>query len=779
MKNNLKKNYLKFLLIFALISGTQLEAQKGKQGSVSISSSNVDVNTRTYLTSNVSSGATSITVQNSALSGPNFVGTLSAGDLVLIIQMQGASMNVTNSSSFGAINNYNSSGRYEFRCVSSVPNSSTINFNVPLQYAYSASGHTQVIRVPRYSSLTISSGRSIKPADWNGQVGGVTVIEVSGNMVLNGRIDASATGFRGGDIDNNSQAAGTSVTLWYSNDDHDGGAKGEGIAGSEFNEYNTLNCRYGRGAPANGGGGGNSHNAGGGGGANAGSTSAWNGLGNPDVPNNTYRNSWNLESTNFANNTSSGGGRGGYTYGANDRNASNTAPGSSNWGGNKRENVGGYGGRPLDYSSGRLFMGGGGGAGDGNNGGSAAGGNGGGMVIIIVDGNISGSGFIYANGEQGTNTTMGHNDAPGGGGGGGTIVIANAGSFASTISLEANGGNGGNQLITNNESEGPGGGGSGGYIAITSGSPNRTALGGVNGTSTSAAVTEFPPNGATAGGDGVRNATFSISIVNNNFTANAGSDKNFCQSTNLEAVLSSSTIGTWSVVVGTNYNIANFSDPNTLFVGDSSQNYTLVWTVNNQICETKTDTVNLFSTCMPLPIKLLDFYGSQFENQINLNWLCESAKNFSHFEIQREISENEWENLGTIDFNSNNQQIQNFAFTDYRPKIGENNYRIKMVDLDGTYEYSNVLTVEYIQSEGEVVMYPAPANQELNIISTGLRNANIKIVNSLGIEVNALVEIQDNNANINLDGLNNGIYVLIIEKNNKTIVNRTFIIEKR
>jgi hypothetical protein len=779
MKNNLKKNYLRFLLILALISGTHLEAQKGKQGSVSISTTNVDVNTRTYLTSNISSGATSITVQNSALSGSNFSGTLGAGDLILIIQMQGASMNIANSSSFGAVSNYNSAGRYEFRCVSSVPNANTINFNVPLQYSYSASGHTQVIRVPRYSSLTIGSGKSIKPADWNGQVGGVTVIEVSGNMVLNGKIDASAAGFRGGDIDNNSQSASTKITLWYSNDSYDGGAKGEGIAGSEFSEYNTLSCRYGRGAPANGGGGGNSHNAGGGGGANGGSTTLWNGLGNPDISSNTYKSCWNIESTNFATSTSTGGGRGGYTYGANDRNATNTAPGNTNWGGNNRENVGGYGGRPLDYSSGRLFLGGGGGAGDGNNGGSAAGGNGGGMVIIIVDGNITGSGIIYANGEQGTNTTMSHNDAPGGGGGGGTIVIANAGSISSTISLEANGGNGGNQLITNNESEGPGGGGGGGYIAITSGSPIRSAIGGSNGTSTSTAVTEFPPNGATSGGAGVHNASYTISIVNNNFVANAGADKSFCQSTNLEAVLSPSTIGVWSVVSGTNYSISNYSDPNTIFIGDSSQNYILVWTVNNQICETKTDTVNLSSSCMPLPIQLLDFYGQQFETQINLFWTSASAKDFSHFEIQREINENEWESLGQINYNSNNSQVQKYQLTDFRPLIGDNNYRIKMIDLDGSFIYSNIITVEYIQNESEMLLYPAPASNVLNIISSGLRNSNIKIINSLGMEIQTNIEMNDNNATIHLDEFKNGIYILIIEKNNKTIVNRTFIIEKR
>src|SRR5690606_26350868 len=198
-----------------------------------------------------------------------------------------------------------------------------------------------------------------------GSTGGVLVIEVSGNAVVNGTITANFRGFRGGDRENNSQSASTSITRWYSNNSYDGGAKGESIAGSEFNEYDAGGYRYCRGAIANGGGGGNSHNAGGGGGSNGGVVANWNGLGNPDNSTGTYTAAWNQESGGFSGNSSSGGGRGGYTYGANNRNAGTTPPGNSNWGGNDRANVGGYGGRPLDYSTGRIFMGGGGGAGDG------------------------------------------------------------------------------------------------------------------------------------------------------------------------------------------------------------------------------------------------------------------------------------------------------------------------------------------------------------------------------------------------------------------------------
>jgi hypothetical protein len=119
----MKKLYLLLAVVFFLTA--QLFAQPGINGAGNITGSNVDVNTFTYLTNNAASGATSIRVNNSALTGANFTAALSAGDLILIIQMQGASVNVVNSSSFGAISNYNNVGLYEFKCVASVPNSTT------------------------------------------------------------------------------------------------------------------------------------------------------------------------------------------------------------------------------------------------------------------------------------------------------------------------------------------------------------------------------------------------------------------------------------------------------------------------------------------------------------------------------------------------------------------------------------------------------------------------------------------------------------------------------
>lgn len=777
LRESFKIIYSSFLV---LILSFNAKAQMGVHGTRTVTGTNVELNTRTYLTANATVGATSISVNNSSMTGAGFATGLMAGDLVLIIQMQGATISNANTSAFGSVNSYNNAGRYEFRCVSSVPNATTIMFTVPLTNAYTANGHVQVVRIPRYSSMTINAGNSIRPATWNGTTGGITAIEISGNAIINGTITASGRGFRGGAIDNNSQSASTQTTSWFSNSDADGGEKGEGIAGYGSAEYQAMSARYGRGAPANGGGGGNSHNAGGGGGANGGSIAAWNGLGNPDNSGLSYSLAWNLESLLFSANTSSGGGRGGYTYGANNRNAITTAPGNSNWGGNNRENVGGYGGRPLDYSSGRIFLGGGGGAGDGNNGGSAAGGNGGGLIFIICYGNITGNGTIITNGDQGSNTSGSHNDAPGGGGAGGTIILTASGSISNSLILNAIGGKGGDQLISGNESEGPGGGGGGGYIAISSGSPVRAVNGGANGTSTSSAVTEFTPNGATAGGSGTGNATYAVSNIRVNFSANAGPNMNFCTSASLNASLSSGTRGTWSVITGTGGSFTNSNIPNAIFTGDSSQTYSLLWTVNSILCEVKYDTLVLNPICMPLPVQLISFDGEWVESGVKLKWSSVKHDYFKHYIVEKQLNGGDWIQITTIEPELDNQaSIQNYEWLDQSFISGSVSYRLRMVDLDLSYNHSSSIEFNSTDRIGDINLYPVPACEFLNVDGSILKNANIKILNANGIEVDVEIQYNNNQAKIDLTLLPAGFYQLIVIKNGQTIKGKSFIHELR
>ncbi|MFN6015306.1 MAG: hypothetical protein ACK47F_11500, partial [Flavobacteriales bacterium] len=381
-------------------------SQRGKDGSYTVTSTGVNVNTYTTLTANATAGATSITVANNTLSGGPIWPTtnLAPGDLILIIQMQGASMNIdtvaaadvlyggwggqyTNPLGYlgdccwfqnqatlalwGAVTQYNNAGKFEQVEVLGVSGLNTITLSCGLQNSYTAAGKVQVIRVPRFVNLTLNNATSIEPPAWNGSTGGVTAIEVNGNLSIGtgAKITASAKGFRGGSttvptaqgglIGGSGQhinGNGNGATQIGSENDDEGGRKGESIGGYNT-EYIIMHSPYGRGAPANGGGGGGAQNAGGGGGANVG-TGTYTGKGTPSP---TYAASiWNIELAGFAGTVSPGGGRGGYSYSRVNLDASTQKPNLTAWDGDARKENGGYGGHPLAYDATRLFLGGGG-----------------------------------------------------------------------------------------------------------------------------------------------------------------------------------------------------------------------------------------------------------------------------------------------------------------------------------------------------------------------------------------------------------------------------------
>ncbi|MES2593423.1 MAG: gliding motility-associated C-terminal domain-containing protein [Bacteroidota bacterium] len=527
------QNYL--LIVFIAIFSISY-AQRGKDGNATINTPNRIVNEYTTLTANASAGSVSINVLASGLNTNNrFSGNLAPGDLIMIIQMQGAAIlgipdtatttSNPNDATWGSIVSYNNCGNYELRQVATVPNSTTITIDCGLTNNYTALGKVQIIRVPRYNTLTINTPGILTCDAWNGVTGGVLAVESFENITINngGKISVSGKGFRGAALFTPSSPR--SQTLWYSSTSLTVSAnKGEGIAGYDI-DYITYGGKYCRGAAANAGGGGNVWNSGGGGGANAGSIGSWTGQGNPDISNSGWTSAWNLESPGFASSTSSGGGRGGYSFSGSNEDATVDPPNSLVWGGYARVNVGGLGGRPLDYSTGRIFMGGGGGGGEQDNNQGGAGGAGGGIIYFTSYGTINGAGndSIKAEGNPGGDsyispplTSYSGKDGAGGGGGGGTILLNSLN--ANGLILSTKGGKGGDQLLTRgsfyfgamNEAEGPGGGGGGGYIAITSGTVTQIADGGKNGTTNSDGLTEFPPNGATKGGAGMINQSLPV-----------------------------------------------------------------------------------------------------------------------------------------------------------------------------------------------------------------------------------------------------------------------------
>lgn len=349
------------------------------------------------------------------------------GDRVLIIQMQGATMNTSNTASYGDLTGIGNAGNYEFSQIINVLGNDVTLANC-ISRSYDVAGKVQLVKVPVYDNCTVNGTLTASP--WNGSTGGVLVIEVNATLTLNADIDVTGLGFRGGitsDSDAETEVNDYVVSLANT---QDAAQKGEGI-------YAAVPQR-GKGKQINGGGGGNRIEGGGGGGANAGS-----------------------------------GGKGGngkdyfciFSF-------CSISPASS------EPYASGIGGQNLnaEFTNDKIFLGGGGGGGQAQNSTlnqdvSEPGANGGGIVIIRAQ-NIAGNSFhIRSNGSEVplANVFGGPGgDGQGGGGAGGSILLE-VDNFSSATNVEARGSDGGDILSgdTAGRFRAPGGGGGGGLVWIS------------------------------------------------------------------------------------------------------------------------------------------------------------------------------------------------------------------------------------------------------------------------------------------------------------------------
>lgn len=453
-----------------------------------INSGNLSAAGNTYFAAaqaTVNAGSSSIVL------GPAGYGTtpISALDILLIIQMQGAEISSTNGAAYGSngtagrgyLNNTQlMAGTMEYIVANnSVPvTGGTLNLKTALTNSYKSSAFGtygqysyQVIRVPLYYQISMATDLTVPK--WNGSTGGVLVLAATDDLDMNGhQINATGAGFRGG----GGKRFGAGGSGAYT--DHRalsttnaGASKGEGIAGTPryINNNGTLldngttlegypNGSFDRGSPGNAGGGGtdglptsNSNNSGGGGGSNGGA----------------------------------GGG------------------GGNSWSSNRA--CGGIGAATFAQAApSRLAMGGGGGAGstDGGTGtpnlGFASSGTAGGGIVILTIGGFSGTGTINANGSA-PNTTL-QNDGGGGAGAGGSVLVISGGTL-NGLTVHADGSNGASNTggASGPQPHGPGGGGGGGVIYSTAAlNAGSTSNGGAAGTTTGGVN-----YGATAGASGL------------------------------------------------------------------------------------------------------------------------------------------------------------------------------------------------------------------------------------------------------------------------------------
>lgn len=171
-----------------------------------------------------------------------------------------------------------------------------------------------------------------------------------------------------------------------------------------------------------------------------------------------------------------------------------------------------------------------------------------------------------------------------------------------------------------------------------------------------------------------------------------------------------------------------------------------------------------------IPVELTSFTASVSGNKIDLKWRTETEVNNSGFDVERNSGAG-FAKVGFVPGIGTSSEPNLYSFTDADLKAGTYTYRLKQVDYDGSFEYSQEISVEVTTPSVFVLEqnYPNPFNPSTTIAFSLATDAKVslKIFNTLGQEVTQIINSNMNQGyhevNFDASAYNSGVYFYKIE----------------
>jgi hypothetical protein len=173
----------------------------------------------------------------------------------------------------------------------------------------------------------------------------------------------------------------------------------------------------------------------------------------------------------------------------------------------------------------------------------------------------------------------------------------------------------------------------------------------------------------------------------------------------------------------------------------------------------------------PLPVTLSNFQLKRNKKDVLLNWQTKQEVNSSVFELQRSEDAKEFKTIAVI--KSNNQlNGSEYHYTDRNTISNVNYYRLKMIDKDGSFKYSNILKDVLENNAPSLEIYPSISNGETVTIEFKniSNNAELKVFSFNGQLVKSYI-LKGNHGIQKIDtyNINKGVYIVVLQENGKTI----------
>lgn len=180
---------------------------------------------------------------------------------------------------------------------------------------------------------------------------------------------------------------------------------------------------------------------------------------------------------------------------------------------------------------------------------------------------------------------------------------------------------------------------------------------------------------------------------------------------------------------------------------------------------------NLAPAGAPLPVKLTSFNASEENFGTRLVWNTEEESNIVSYVIEKSTDGRNFTAIGTVKA----ANLRSYSYTDAMPGSDNSYYRLKMVELDGTYKFSYIVSVKAKLSTN-IALSPNPVKSMLMIQhpkagATGhiqIISASGQLLRDIRLSANAVI------SNIDMSGFTNGLYHVIF-KNGSEVFSKTIL----
>jgi Secretion system C-terminal sorting domain len=186
-----------------------------------------------------------------------------------------------------------------------------------------------------------------------------------------------------------------------------------------------------------------------------------------------------------------------------------------------------------------------------------------------------------------------------------------------------------------------------------------------------------------------------------------------------------------------------------------------------------------FATCPdggPLPVDFINITAAQKGGGVAVNWSTASEHNNKYFDVEKSIDGNNWTTINSLGGAGNSSTLKNYSSYDSKPIAGYNYYRIKQVDIDGKFKYSNVAKAKIVVDRTGVTVLANPFvnNITVDFLSNTNQSVSVRLTDISGkVIASEKWKVAKGSSRLIYNNVNNiqrGMYIFTVTDDNGNVI---------